>query len=121
MSVEIEGVAEMQRTLGRIAENVSKQASAALGSRAEAILSRSNELVPVDTGELRDSGIVVAPERRGDTLEAGVAYTAPHAAIAHYELSAPLNGQRHFLSNASFQEFTAQEIAKGIDLKKAAR
>ena len=121
MTLEIEGFDEMQRTLTRIAKNVTAQAKRGLGDRAGAILEASNQLVPVDTGELKDSGIITDVKRRGDVIEATVEYTADHAAPVHEDLDArhPA-GQAKFLQEP-FLQTTLKDIAKGIDIKKAAR
>ena len=121
MTLEIEGFDQLQRTLGRIADNVPKQAARGLGDRADSILKASNRLVPIETGELRDSGSVVDVKRRGDVIEATVEYTADHAAPVHEDLDArhPA-GQAKFLQEP-FLQTTLKDLARGIDLKKAAR
>lgn len=49
----------------------------------EAILARAEELVPVDTGELRASGSVTATED-GRTLYVSVDFSAPHAPFVEF-------------------------------------
>ena len=121
MTLEIEGFEELERTLTRIGKNVTAQAERGLGDQSAKILEASNRLVPVDTGELKDSGSVTKVERRGDVIEATVEYTADHAAPVHENLDArhPA-GQAKFLQEP-FLQTTLKDFAKGIDLKKAAR
>ncbi len=49
----------------------------------EAVLARAQELVPVDTGELRSSGSVTATED-GRTLYVSVDFSAPHAPFVEF-------------------------------------
>lgn len=67
---------------------------------AEKILVDSNELVPIDSGALRDSGGVYQDPKTG---EASVYYTADYALIVHENLEAvhPI-GEAKFLEKALY-------------------
>ena len=119
MAEFLTGVDELMRTFDRLAKNVPGQASGALGGRATAILEESNELVPVDTGELKGSGSVTDVKRRGDVVEVVVQYEADHAAFVHEDPDASHpQGQAKFLEQPALQT-TLRDFAKGIDVKKA--
>lgn len=63
---------------------------------SEAIFERSQELVPIATGELYESGHI---EERGKFMS--VVYDAPHALYVHEEIFAHHeNGQAKFLETA---------------------
>ena len=121
MTEFLTGVDELLRNFDRLAKNVPEQAAGALGDRAKAILEASNRLVPVDTGELQDSGSGTEVTRRGDVIEVAVQYTAPHGAAVHEDLDvAHPSGQAKFLQQPLLQT-TLRDFSKGIDLKKALR
>lgn len=104
-----------------------------MGSRARAgaattaeeaaadVLAESRALVPVKTGQLRDSGSVVVTETADGAL-ATVAYSAPHALVVHEDLTARhANGQPKFLESAlnradePFREHGARELRKAME------
>ena len=51
---------------------------------SEIVFDRSQEIVPVRTGELKASGHVFAPEDTGSKIVGGVGYSAPWAAFNEY-------------------------------------
>jgi len=63
---------------------------------SESVLDRSNSLVPVDTGELRNSGHIVKSKDGNNII-----YDAPHSLVVHEDLSVTdKNGQAKFLEKA---------------------
>jgi hypothetical protein len=54
-----------------------------LRAAAEFLLDKSQEIVPVDTGELKESGHV-----EGSRMNVAVVYDADHAVIVHEDLAA---------------------------------
>lgn len=84
---------------------------------AQRLLQASNQRVPVDSGELRDSGRVTV-----EGLEASVGYGAPHAVAVHENLEAHHDqGQAKFLEAALLEEQRAllEAIAASIKLALA--
>lgn len=51
-------------------------------------LREMKRLVPVDTGELHDSGHYIQPRREGDSIIGGFVFDAPHAMAVHEDLEA---------------------------------
>lgn len=80
----------------------------AMQAGADELLDRSNRLVPVDDGELRDSGVAKAEGKK-----AAVAYTAPHAMKQHERLDFEHSGggQAKFLETAALANASAIEQA----------
>ena len=79
---------------------------------AEGVLVRSSQLVPVDSGTLRESGRAVS-----DGLVAAVTYTADYAVYVHERLDVyHPDGQAKFLENAldSSSVTSAATIAAAI-------
>lgn len=76
---------------------------AALAAMGEAVLSASNERVPIDTGELRDSGSTVVVHDR-----VYVGYSAPHAVATHEDMTSHFEGGRQskFLETALVESRT---------------
>jgi hypothetical protein len=89
-------VAEMAR-LGRDLEPAIGEALVA--DLKEKVLPASKELVPVDTGRLRDSGFVEGPEIGGGSASAEIGYDTPYATKQHEDLSLnhPHGGTSKFL------------------------
>ena len=83
---KIEGALEMERLLKELGPQVAARAGdKALRAAGKVIVDRAKELVPVDTGELRDSITVQAPKRRRRQGERQmlVGFERPTSAIAH--------------------------------------
>jgi hypothetical protein len=76
------GLPEMQRKMRKAAEEIGANAKAAVEAEAQRILEEAKKRVPVDTGELRDSGRVVTVES-GNTVTSRIEFTAEHAAHVH--------------------------------------
>jgi outer membrane receptor protein involved in Fe transport len=109
MGVTVKGADALQKQLASLAARAPTVAAAVSRAQADAILARSNELVPVDSGELRDSGAVVEDGRGG----ASVVYTSGHALVVHEDLSArhPNGGQAKFLETAVAEIGASSDLA----------
>jgi len=82
----IEGAAEMDRLLKELGPRAaSRAADRALRAGAKPIVQRAKELVPVDTGDLRDSITVQIERQRGASEKrvALVGFTKPTSRRAH--------------------------------------
>lgn len=67
--------------------------------QANELLRQSQEQVPVNTGELRDSGYVKI-NKTSDSISAEIGYTAPHAIYVHEDRQAQHdNGKAGFLGD----------------------
>lgn len=77
-----------------------KQQHIALVKLAKVILAEANQLCPIDTGNLRKSGVVID---QGDKVI--VAYTIDYATYVHEDLNA-----RHKIGQAKFLEIAAQRV-----------
>jgi hypothetical protein len=109
MAATLKGADALQKQLAALARTAPGVGAAAARALAEGILARSNELVPVDSGELRDSGEVIATDGGF-----AVTYSAPYALTVHEDTSArhPHGGQAKFLEVATMQvEADAAHIA----------
>lgn len=100
MTVKVTGQDELLGRLEELADDGSEAAVYGMEQWAQAVLELSQQLVPVDTGELHNSGYV---ERRGNGVEVG--YSADHAIYVHEDMSAhhPNGGQAKFLEAAADQ------------------
>lgn len=95
-------VAEVAR-LGRDLEPAIGEALVA--DLKETVLPASKELVPVDTGRLRDSGFVDGPEIGSGNASAEIGYDTPYATKQHEDLSLnhPNGGEPKFLETPLHQ------------------
>lgn len=111
MSLQIEGVdvvvAGLEALLGKIPE----AAAAALFQEGEAIMADAKaNYVPVDTGVLRASGMVAAPEIDGNTVSVAMGFGGAASAYAlvqherldyHHSVGGPKYLERPFLDAAN--------------------
>jgi hypothetical protein len=83
----------------------------------ETVLPASQELVPVDTGRLRDSGFVNGPEIGGGAVSAEIGYDTPYALKQHEDLSLnhPHGGEPKWL------ETTLHQWAEGAAVRVVGR
>lgn len=91
MAVEITGL----DVLNALLERLGTQAPAAIGSalyqEATEVLNRSQDIVPVDTGDLKGTGMVSEPEIYGSHVEVIVGYGGPavdYAITVHEDMDA---------------------------------
>ena len=93
---------------------VERGGSRGIRQACEAVLARSNSLVPVDTGRLRDSGSI---DVQG--LEGAVGYSADYAALVHENtLVHHAKGEAKFLETAAedagLRDSLLQAIGHGV-------
>lgn len=77
-------VAGMLAGMGRVREQTRERAAAGLKDAAEYVLSEAVAIVPLDTGQLSNSGkVTVNPEE----LTATISFDAPHAVEQHENMN----------------------------------
>lgn len=118
--VKITGVKQVQRELG-IRTPVMRQAMGrALYEEANAIFNRSQELVPVDLGNLKSSGLVHEPEFAGNTVQVQITYgntAVDYAILVHEDLT-----MRHDPpTSAKYLEIPMAEAVSGFNKRVGAR
>lgn len=101
MGGQVQGERELMAQFDLLRESAPSKAAAAVREAAEATLARSNELVPVDSGELRDSGTVTV-EETSTGATATITYSAGYAMQVHEDIAAhhPHGGRAKFLETA---------------------
>lgn len=113
MEAIIEGGPALIARLKEIGDKVNPLAAAALVQQAEAIMSESkSRFVPVDTGVLRASGVVGAPQVGSDGIEVKMGYggaAEDYAVIQHENLS-----YRHSVGGPKYLERPLLEAASGM-------
>jgi Bacteriophage HK97-gp10, putative tail-component len=93
--------------------------SAALFQEGEALIAEAKLITPVDTGALRASGHVLAPEVRGKTVTVQCGFGGPAAGYAvyvHEDLT-----KNHPVGQAKFLEEPAKRRASGMNERVAQR
>lgn len=92
VSVELDGAQRLEKIIRRAAGD--PEAKRALGQAmygfATKILNESKKLVPVDTGTLRNSGLVSSQMIKGDVVEVTITYGgagAQYAQIVHEDMT----------------------------------
>ena len=82
IKIEIVNLAEFSKKMDALPGAVLAEAAQTLREEAEEVMTRSKELVPVDTGTLRSTGHVPPTRRERNTVEVDMAYGGPAAAYA---------------------------------------
>ena len=83
-SMELFGLSELTAKLGQLRGQAREIAADEMYRGAQEILAASREIVPVETGALRDSGFADRPETHGDLIALEVGYGGPTADYALY-------------------------------------
>ena len=99
-TVEIDGVNSLMRQFSGWLQIATREEADALHADLEDLLDIiKSEYVPVEEGELRDSGFVGDVEQQGDGFEIAFGFTADHATIQHERLdyNHPNGGQAKFV------------------------
>ena len=119
MRIKLDGTAELQRKLDAVKEAGPMAVAQVLFETGEAILAVSQaDYVPVDTGALKNSGIVETADT-GSRFLVTVAYGGPAADYAlhvHEDLVA-----RHVVGQAKYLEIPFRAAVEGIGGVLAAR
>jgi hypothetical protein len=94
-----------------IRDAVAEAAAAGLKQGARGVLKDARSRTPVDDGELRRSGRVIA-----DDLGVLVKFTAPHAWLQHEktEYQHPNGGEAKYLENAALASDLAKPVADHV-------
>ena len=104
-----EGADEFARFLRETPAVTAKDVEAALLQEAENAMGVSIRRTPVDTGNLRATGHVKPPERRGGTVTVLLAYGTDYAIYVHEILTS-----NHPVGRAKFLESAVKDQAKGM-------
>ena len=80
--IRFDNVDIVQRQLRAMPSKALQALSGAVQQEAETIMTESKRIVPVDTGTLRASGIVAAPDVKGDTVTVELGYGGAAKAYA---------------------------------------
>jgi hypothetical protein len=80
--IEITNLADFEKKMNAFPGQVIAEAARVLREEAEEVMTRSKELVPVDTGTLRSTGHVPPTRREGNSVEVDMAYGGPAAGYA---------------------------------------
>jgi hypothetical protein len=107
IKIKFKGVEQMLEKMRKAGEDTHRKMHAAVQEEAERILAEAKSRVPVDTGELRDSGHVVMSDD-GRKIKALIEFDAPHAVVVHEDLEAT-----HPQGQAKFLESSLNEAAAG--------
>jgi len=113
ISMNIKGLKQLRSDMRKYGVRADKAVVQSLKDEAEGILKQSQELVPVDTGALRDSGRVVGPRKRSVTIEYGDD-KVNYAAAVHEILDA-----FHPSGMAKFLEIPARRALVGMGKRMA--
>jgi hypothetical protein len=112
MKFKFTGVAEMKRKMHTAAADIRRLQVRAVEAEAQKILKEAQSRVPVDTGQLRDSGRVEMHED-GTTIKARIVFGTDHAIPVHEDLEAKHpSGQAKFLESALNE--ASSTVAAGI-------
>lgn len=90
IAIDIKGRAEMERAIRVLGENGLKAMASALWSEGTRIMEQAKDLTPVDTGVLKNSGIVDLPMISGSDVFVKMGFGGAATAYAetqHEELS----------------------------------
>lgn len=119
-SFTLEGAKELQNMLIAGGDGSGKEAGQAIWEEANKIFAKSQVLVPVDTGVLRGSGGVSAPQSDGKDLYVDIFYggpAAPYALLVH-----EIQGNHHNPpTQAKYLEQPFMEALPSIQANMAAR
>lgn len=103
VNFKVQGLASILSGLRTEPARVNTAMAGALYKEANKIMTRSKELVPVDTGALKNSGYVELPKVEGNTVTVEMGYggpAAPYALRQHEDLALnhPNGGQALYLA-----------------------
>lgn len=118
--IKIDGFKEVYQKLGLLEEEIDKAALRGVKKLAEVILGESQQLVPVDTGLLKDSGLV-STDKKNQILT--IAYNTPYARKQHEDmtLNHPKGGQAKYLERPFNEKSGELETYVGESINKVLR
>ena len=119
MSVEWEGIANLERVISELGVKAEVKIPAALFAEAETVMKVSRPLVPVKTGVLPGSGLVHTPMRTAGGWEVRFGYGGAAQKYAYIQHEADdyqhAHGQAHYLSEP------VEAAAPALEARLAAR
>jgi len=86
---EIDGLEDLLKVILVEGRDVAQEVGRTLYAEANTVFDLSQDIVPIDTGALRSSGVVRQPEVEGDEISVTIQYggaAAPYAVIQHENL-----------------------------------
>ena len=89
--VDISGTEALLKALLVSGEELTREVGRVLYYEATQVFDRSQDIVPIDTGALRSSGVVDQPAVEGNEIFVAIRYggaAAPYAAVVHENLEA---------------------------------
>jgi hypothetical protein len=117
--IPLDGQEQFRRAMRELGRRGRASARAALYREAEAIMTVSKTIVPVDLAALKNTGTVFPPEAKGATIVVEMGYGGPavtYAVIQHEHL-----GYRHTPGqSAKYLEKPTLEAIPGMDARIAA-
>lgn len=118
--IKIDGFKEVYQKLGLLEEEIDKAALKGVKKLAEVILGESQQLVPVDTGLLKDSGLV-STDKKNQIVT--IAYNTPYARKQHEDttLNHPKGGQAKYLERPFNEKSGELETYVGEAINKVLR
>lgn len=100
ISVKVKGISSWKQSASKAADKMNTGAMQGTVAGAEQVLRDSNAIVPIDSGNLRNSGKVRMEDTK-NKKKAAVGYSASYAVFVHENLDANhKNGQAKFLQKA---------------------
>lgn len=123
------GFARLAALVDTAVEKATYEAAQDVLSEADGNLDGPGPLVPVDIGNLRNSGYATPPARVGDRVEVEVGYggpAAPYAATVHERVEEGINWSRpgsgpKFLENALRSQAVSLPARLGHEIAAAVR
>lgn len=121
--IKIDGFKEIYKNLGLLEEEIIKAALKGTKKLGENILGESQKLVPVDSGTLKESG-VVSLDKSAQVVT--ISYNTPYARKQHEDntLNHPNGGQAKYLEQpfneraSKLESFVGDSIHKALEKKK---
>lgn len=121
--IKIDGFKEIYKNLGLLEEEIVKAALKGTKKLGENILGESQKLVPVDSGTLKESG-VVSLDKSAQVVT--ISYNTPYARKQHEDntLNHPNGGQAKYLEQpfneraSKLESFVGDSIHKALEKKK---
>lgn len=120
MAITITGLEAVQARIAALGPQAVTALQSAMVQEAEAIMTESKRLVPVDTGALRASGHVADPTAQGQTVQVQMGYggsAAPYAVLVH-EMT---QNKHRTPTQAKYLETPFREAIAGMAGRIAAR
>jgi hypothetical protein len=119
LTIQVKGLREVIARLGAVPQGVMQALETELYLEVNDVFIASQELVPVDTGALKSSGMVEGPIVDGTTVEVSIGYggaAEDYALVVHEDLTAFHEPP----TQAKYLEQPAVEAVEGMSERLAA-